>query len=417
MDGLGGGDFPAALLFCLFFPRMMSKPSLRAELLVNLAFLATAALLLGVGTIVVVQALAPDLSPGRTLPLIFGIVALDVGIFILFGGYLVRRHILRPLGRVIAVADAVAAGDLAARAPTAETRDFAVLAERLNRMTDHLLDAQGQLVRSEKLASVGRLAAGVAHEVGNPLSAIGTYLEVLRRRGAGGGADAEVMAGLARELERIDTIVRSLLDYAQPHEEALQPVDVALVVRAAYDLLQAQRALKAVRATLDLPAGLPPILGRAHALEQALVNLVLNAVDAARDGAVVVGARSWAYETGHTAPRRSDDPAIAFFARGVERRPARVDYAPGLPGVLVFVADSGPGVPAGDRDKIFDPFYTTKEPGHGTGLGLAIVARTVDEMGGLIWVTQAREGGAVFKVFFPVVPPLRDAERESGGEV
>ena len=393
---------------------MAPKPSLRTELLLNLAFLAAAALLLGVGTIVAVQALAPDLSPGWTLPLIFGVVALDVGIFIVFGGYLVRRHILRPLGRVIAVADAVAAGDLAARAPTAETQDFAVLAERLNRMTDHLLDAQGQLVRSEKLASVGRLAAGVAHEVGNPLSAIGTYLEVLRRRG--GGADAEVMAGLARELERIDTIVRSLLDYAQPREEGLQPVDVTLVVGAAYHLLRAQGAFKAVQTTLDLPAGLPPILGRAHALEQALVNLLLNAVDAAGDGAVVVGARRWAYETGHTAPRRSDDPAIAFFERGTDRRPSRVDYAAGLPGVLLFVADSGPGVPPGDRDKIFDPFYTTKEPGQGTGLGLAIVARTVDEMGGLIWVTQAREGGAAFKLFFPVVPPLRNAERGPGGE-
>ena len=376
---------------------MAPKPSLRTELLLNLAFFATAALLLGVGTIVAVQALAPDLSPGQVLPLLLAIVALDVGIFIVFGGYLVRRHILRPLGRVIAVADAVAAGDLAARAPGAETRDFAVLAERLNRMTDHLLDAQGQLVRSERLASVGRLAAGVAHEVGNPLSAIGTYLEVLRRR----GADPEVMAGLARELERIDTIVRSLLDYAQPREEALQPVDVAVVVRAAFELLQAQGAIKAVRATLDLPAELPRIRGHAHALEQALVNLLLNAVDATRGGALVVGARSWAYEPGHAAPRRSDDPAITFFARGAERRPSRVDYAPGLPGVLVFVADSGPGVPPADREKIFDPFYTTKEPGHGTGLGLAIVARTVDEMGGLIWVTQAREGGAVFKLFFP----------------
>ena len=377
---------------------MPAKPSLRTELLVNLAFLATAALLLGVGTVIAVQALVPDLSPGQALPLIFGIVALDVGIFIVFGSYLVRRHILRPLGRVIAVADAVAAGDLAARAPGAETRDFAVLAERLNRMTDHLLDAQGQLVRSEKLASVGRLAAGVAHEVGNPLGAIGTYLEVLRRR----GADPEVMTGLARELERIDTIVRSLLDYARPREEALQPVNVEVVVRAAYQLLHAQGALKAVEASLDLPAdGLPRILGRAHALEQALVNLLLNAVDAARRGAIVVGARPWAYEPGHAGPRRSSDPSITFFARGAERRPARVDYAPGLPGVLVFVADSGPGVPTADRDKVFDPFFTTKEPGHGTGLGLAIVARTVDEMGGLIWVTQAREGGAAFKMFFP----------------
>src|SRR2546427_5036172 len=283
----------------LFFFLMIRRPPRSTLFPYTTLFrsLAAAALLLGVGTIVAVQALAQDLSPGQVLPLLLAIVALDVGIFIVFGGYLVRRHILRPLGRVIAVADAVAAGDLAARAPGAETRDFAVLAERLNRMTDHLLDAQGQLVRSEKLASVGRLAAGVAHEVGNPLSAIGTYLEVLRRR----GADPEVMAGLARELERIDTIVRSLLDYAQPREEALQPVDVAVVVRAAFGLLQAQGAIKAVRATLDLPAELPRIRGHAHALEQALVNLLLNAVDATRGGALAVGARRWAYEPGHAA--------------------------------------------------------------------------------------------------------------------
>jgi two-component system, NtrC family, sensor kinase len=378
---------------------MATKPALRTELLFNLAFLAAAALLLGVGTIVGVQAVAPGLSPGQTLPLILIIVALDVGVFIVFGSYLVRRHILRPLGRVTAVADAVAAGDFAARAPAAETRDFTMLAERLNRMTDHLLDAQGQLVRSEKLASVGRLAAGVAHEVGNPLGAIGTYLEVLRRR----GADPEVMQGLNRELERIDTIVRSLLDYARPRDEPLQPVDPGVVVRAAYDLLAAQGALRSVKASLDLPAALPAMLGRAHALEQALVNLLLNAVDAAANGAgrVVAGARAWAYEAGRVAPRRSDDPAVSFFARPAERRPSRVEYRPGQPGVLVFVADSGPGIAPEDRDKIFDPFYTTKEPGRGTGLGLAIVARTVDEMGGLVWVDEAREGGAAFKLFFP----------------
>src|SRR6266705_922082 len=327
---------------------MPSKPALRTELLFYLSFLAAAALLVGVATMVVVNVLAPE----RTFVLLLLMVGLEVAVFVVFGRHLVDRLILWPLDHIVATADAVADGDLARRAPDAETSDFSMLAERLNRMTDHLLDAQGQLVRSEKLAVIGRLAAGVAHEVGNPLSAIGTYLEVLRRRG--GGVDAEVMAGLTRELERIDTIVRSLLDYAQPREEGLQPVDVALVVRAAYDLLQAQGALKGVRPTLDLSASLPPILGRAHALEQALVNLILNAVDAARNdgGVVVVGARGWAYETGHTAPRRADDPAIAFFARGAERRPSRVDYAAGLPGVLVFVADSGPGVPPGDRDKI-----------------------------------------------------------------
>jgi two-component system, NtrC family, sensor kinase len=378
---------------------MPGKPSLRTELLFNLAFLASAALLLGVGSLLAVQALAPNLTPGQAVTLILVVVALDVGIFIVFGSYLVARHVLRPVSRVMAVADAVAAGDLAARAPDAETQDFAVLAERLNRMTDHLLDAQGQIVRSEKLASVGRLAAGVAHEIGNPLGALGTYVEVLRRR----GADPEVMLGMGREVERIDRIVRSLLDYARPHAEALQPVALAVVLRATFDLLQAQGAFRRTRPTLDAPSppDLPPILGRAHELEQALVNLLLNAVDAAPEGVIVLGARRWAYEPGRAPARRANDPSAAFFARPQDRRPSRVEYGAGHPGVLIFVADSGPGVPPADREKIFDPFYTTKDPGEGTGLGLAIVARSIYEMGGVIWVDQAREGGAAFKVFLP----------------
>lgn len=380
---------------------MAPKPSLRTELLFNLAFLAAAALLLGVATILAASTFGPE----RPLPLvltILALVALDVGIFIVFGRYLVTRMVLRPVDRLIAAADAVAAGDLEARAPDAETRDFATLAERLNRMTDHLLDAQSQLVRSEKLASIGRLAAGVAHEVGNPLGAVSTYVEVLRRR----GANPDVLAGLSRELDRIDAIVRSLLDYARPNEEALQPVEVGAVVRGAFELLQAQGALKRVRAALDVAPDVPRVRGRAHVLKQVLVNLLLNAADAApaSEGVVVVGARRWAYEPGRASPKRADDPARSVFARTPERRPSRVDFAPGLSGALVFVADSGPGIAPEDRAKIFEPFYTTKEPGQGTGLGLAIVARAVDEMGGVVWVDRAREGGAAFKLFFPEAP-------------
>ncbi len=192
---------------------MRTKPALRTELLFYLSFLAAAALLVGVATTVV----ATSMAPGWEYWMVMVLVALEVGIFLVFGRYLVARLVLRPLDRLMSTADAVADGDLNARAPDAETRDFATLAERLNRMTDHLLDAQSQLVRSEKLASVGRLAAGIAHEVGNPLGAIGTYVEVLRRR----GAEPEVISGLTRELDRIDHIVRSLLAYARPQEEAL----------------------------------------------------------------------------------------------------------------------------------------------------------------------------------------------------
>jgi len=372
---------------------MRPKPALRTELLFYLSFLAAAALLVGVATTVV----AGTIAPGEEFWMVMALVALEVGVFVVFGRHLVTRLVLRPLGQLTATADAVAAGDLDARAPDAETRDFATLAARLNRMTDHLLDARSQLVRSEKLASVGRLAAGIAHEVGNPLGAVGTYVEVLRRR----GADPEVVAGLNRELDRIDHIVRSLLYYARPEEEPLDVVQPDEIVRGAFALLAAQGALKAVRASLDVAEGVPRVRARAYLLEQAIVNLVLNAVDAAPGAPVVVGARRWAYEPGRAVPRRATDAAPAFFSRELARRPAPAEFAAGALGALVFVADGGPGVAREDREKVFEPFYTTKPPGRGTGLGLAIVARAVHEMGGVVWIDTAREGGAAFKLFLP----------------
>ena len=372
---------------------MPSKPALRTELLFYLSFLAAAALLVGVATMLVVNALAPE----RTFVLLLLLVALEVAVFVVFGRHLVNRLILWPLDHIVATADAVADGDLARRAPDAETSDFSTLAERLNRMTDHLLDAQGQLVHSEKLAGIGRLAAGIAHEVGNPLGALGTYVEVLRRR----GGDAEVIDGVARELERIDRIVRGLLDYARPHEEGLAPLDPAAVARGAYGLLEAQGALRPARVALDLEPGIPHILGRPHLLEQAIVNLMLNAVDAAPGGIVILGGRAWDYQPHPPNPKRARDLPTARFPRATERRPVRPEFSAGLPGALVFVADSGAGVTPDDRDKVFDPFYTTKAPGRGTGLGLAIVARAVEDMGGVVWVDTAREGGAAFKMFFP----------------
>jgi len=374
---------------------MRAKPALRTELLFYLSFLTAAALLLGVATMLFVTSFAPE----GTFALVMLMVALEVGVFVVFGRHLVSRLVLWPLERVVATADAVADGDLERRAPDAETRDFSTLAERINRMTDHLVDAQGQLVRSEKLASIGRLAAGIAHEVGNPLGAIGTYVEVLRRR----GIEPEVVSGVSRELERLDRIVRGLLDYARPHDEALAPLDPAAVARSAYGLLEAQGALKPARASLHVATGVPRMLGRAHVLEQAIVNLVLNAVDAAPGGVVIVGVTAWSYDPRRAPPRRATDPHDLAFPRWPESRPSRREFSEGQTGVLLYVADSGAGVAPEDRGKIFDPFYTTKQPGRGTGLGLAIVARAVYDMGGVVWVDMAREGGAAFKMFFPAM--------------
>src|SRR5256884_586340 len=304
----------------------MNRPKARlsTELLFYLTFLAAFALLVGVATSQLALAVAPE----RGVILVVVFVAAEVGIFVLYGRSLVPRLVLRPLDRVVETADAVADGDLAARAPDAETRDFATLAERLNRMTDRLLDAQSQLVRSEKLASIGRLAAGVAHEVGNPLGAIGTYMEVLRRR----GSDHEVTEGMARELDRVDRIVRSLLDYARPHEDPLVPVDTARIVRGAFELLRAQGAFRALQAHVDVEPHVPEIRGRAHELEQTLVNLLLNAVDAAPpDGSIIIGARRWAYEPGLSPPKRASAPGNIAFTPVPERRRALLAFTAGPP--------------------------------------------------------------------------------------
>jgi signal transduction histidine kinase len=111
------------------------------------------------------------------------------------------------------------------------------------------------------------------------------------------------------------------------------------------------------------------------------------------------------FEPRHAAERRAgpDGRSLGNGRRSWAPRPRRLDLENGTPGAILYVADDGPGVPDVDRERIFDPFFTTKSPGEGTGLGLAIVARTVHEAGGVVWVDRAREGGAVFKVFLPLV--------------
>jgi len=374
---------------------MPAKPALRTELLFYLSFLAAAALLVGVATLLVATSFAPE----RTFVLVMLMIALEVGVFIVFGRYyLVNRLVLWPLERVVATADAVADGDLGRRAPDAETRDFATLAERLNRMTDHLLDAQGQLVRSEKLASIGRLAAGIAHEVGNPLGAIGTYVEVLRRR----GADPEVVSGVTRELERLDRIVRGLLDYARPQEEALAPLDAAAVAQGAFGLLEAQGALKS-RAR-DARGSFPRC--RACSGGPICSSKPSSTWYSTPWTPRPAGSWSWACGAGPT-NRAAPHPSGGAIPRRPRSRtaprvaPRAPTSRPGSAECWYTSPISGPGVVPEDRPKVFDPFYTTKQPGRGTGLGLAIVARAVHDMRGVVWVDTAREGGAAFKMFFP----------------
>jgi signal transduction histidine kinase len=280
-------------------------------------------------------------------------------------------------------------------------------------MAEQLLDVQSQAVRAEKLAGIGRLAAGVAHEIRNPLGAFGTYVEVLRRR----GADASLVEGMRREVARMDRIVEGLLDYARPGAPSGN-ASLAHIARDVVGFLGDQGALKSHEVVLEVSDSLQPVRGDPKALEQVLVNLLLNARDASPDGGRIwVGAVPKTFVPRNVPEHRAADGngASGGPARpgaGLGRRPWRPDLPAGTAGGLLYVADEGPGVPEGERERIFDPFYTTKDPGKGTGLGLAIVARTVHDAGGVVWVDRAREGGAVFKVFLPQAEAV---DAHSGG--
>jgi len=375
------------------------RRSLRTELLVNLGFVTSSAVILvGLTTVI----LAGGGFDSTLRPLLILWLASTV-IFVLFGAYVVRRLVLAPLQRLSAEADLLAAGGQTTQTGF-ESRELAHLSKRYRAMAESLIDAQAQMVRVEKLAGIGSLAAGVAHEVRNPLGALGTYVDVLRRR----GVDPEVTDAMRGAIERIERTVQSLLTYAKPGA-GQGATDLNNAVRSSLNFLGAQGLLKNQRVTLELEPGLPAVRGDGHLLEQVVVNLVINACHASPDGTLVIGTTRQAFEPRYrVATRAGDSWDPESSAARAERdppwagRPRRPDVAAGTPGVLLYVADDGPGVPEADRERVFDPFYTTKDPGEGTGLGLAIVARTVHDAGGTVWVDRAREGGAVFKVFLPL---------------
>jgi len=309
-------------------------------------------------------------------------------------GALLSRAVARPVDRILGAAERLGAGEgglpilhppgevAGAGLPRAaiaferlaamlgdERGRLAAKVEELQRANAELAATRESLLRSERLATVGRLAAGVAHEVGNPLGAIGGYAELARARLSAAGGDPEVVDWLERiaaETRRIDRIVRELLDFARPAVPRLVPVPLAEAVDGALRLARLQPRFREVEVSLALPEGLPEVLADAGRLGQVLLNLLLNAGDA-------MGGRG---------PLR----IVAREAGGA---------------VELEVADRGPGIPPDDLARVFDPFFTTKAPGEGSGLGLSICHSIVNSFGGEITAANREGGGAVFAVRLP----------------
>ncbi len=318
----------------------------------------------------------------------------------------VGRLVEAPLAESVDAAEAIADGETSRRAPPGATHEFDQLATSINRMTEQLLASHQLRLRAEKLATMGRIAAGVSHEIGNPISAIANYSHLLRMRTEKIPGTVEALDALDREIGRIDRIMRGLLDYSRPRRLTPKPVVVDEVIGDVLRLLGDQGVTRRYRVSVELEAPTDVVYAERHDLEQVFVNLLLNAVDAMdRDGLVAIrtqindvtafGEASETRRTDSTRTRWTHRPsrrALAWLAR--PESPQRF--------LQVVIADSGIGVAPEDEERIFEPFFSTKQPGKGTGLGLAIVSSTIENLGGTIWVQRAREGGAAFVILLPL---------------
>lgn len=404
---------------------MKTLPTLRLELITALAIVFAGAFVIGSISIAIMLPLLE--SAWVTALYIFLLLVGELAIFAVFGRSLVQQQILAPIDKLVEGAEAIARGELDRRLPAGETREIQQLSDALNRMAERLIadqellsanirslddtnqlltEARDAMVHAEKLASAGRLAAGIAHEIGNPLGAILGYVG-LARRNADDRAK-ELLEAAEREARRIDRIVHGLLDYSRPRDARIRPLDINTVVNETVELLQTQGRFADVRSHLALDADLPLVECDPYQLQQVLVNLLMNAADAMEGRSEPLVRVCTLVRKARSRPklvaRRKDDPPTVNYAhrRRLSAPPAHGDPAPdGADVVEITVEDNGPGISEELLSQVFEPFVTTKEPGKGTGLGLAVCARLIDGMGGVIRAESPKSGGALFTIVLP----------------
>ena len=272
-------------------------------------------------------------------------------------------------------------------------------------------DAEAQRQQAEQLASAGRLAAGIAHEIGNPLCAITNYAHRLDERVA--PELRETVQALQREALRIERIADGFIYHARPRAPGTVGADVNHAVEAVLGFLGEQGVIRRIDIDRQIDEQPLPVAATALQLEQTFTNLVLNAADAmAGSGRLSIYTRrvprtalvdgSMRRAADRTAPVPSGPPTLAPPRPRNERLDRWVAERSDAFVVKVVFADSGHGVKRGDEERIFEPFVTTKPSERGTGLGLAVVRRLVDVMEGLVWVQPSREGGAAFHLVLPL---------------
>jgi len=324
------------------------------------------------------------------------------------GLYRIFRIYLYPIDRIVRQADEYGSDEDIFFTFRREDNELNRLSSALNRMlkriaedqqklkasvvslakaNQELKEAQNEIVRAEKMASVGRLAAGIAHEIGNPIGIVLGYMELIRQPDLAPEELKDFSLRAEKEIQRINTIIRQLLDLARPKKSEPQQISVHAVLEEIAGVMGAQPLMSGIEIDLKLEAERDILMVNAEQLRQVFLNLLLNAGDAIGEVKGLshgrVGIRTW----NETSPNSHPELVIGF-------------------------EDNGKGIAPDQIESVFDPFYTTKEPGKGTGLGLAVSYMIIQKMGGTIAVESRVNSGTRFTIFLPLAPPPKILETQ-----
>jgi len=270
------------------------------------------------------------------------------------------------------------------RAEQALEESYVEMEQRVQARTVEIIQLQAETVRAAHLASIGELAAGVAHEINNPINGIINYARILSNKSAAGSAENDVAERIAKEGRRIAGIVKSLLSFARDRKEGKKPVRLESILRESLTLTESQMRKEGVQLRIDLPPGLPDITANQQQIQQVFMNIINNAQ----------------YALKKKYPGEHEDKALHIFCEEVATDK--------VPFVRVTFHDLGTGIAPDALDKIMNPFFSTKPRGEGTGLGLSISHGIVVDHGGRLVVRSVQGEHTEVQVDLPA------AGREDG---